>query len=291
MARRIHTKIGCVNVVTHPHTPENYVNLFNRIFESRIDVSIGHQQRMIMGALQPGVIEQQNALTGFLYKFLDVGGDNAWYNIALNEEASDEDLREINIPRHLRPNLTKHRFVFFPDGHKLFIQVKGEHQNDNVSMNQVEKYLQRVCSKEFIIEEFGEVFLTVIPNSEDVEQMLASDAITAISYEITLPNPDYDDEDQYVGWMESQGIYKEQRALKAQRGGRVEPNSELKSLAITASRNGNLQVKEKDTNGITVTKTSSSSPMIESVSFDPSVETATNTFWNKSLQLLRSLLT
>lgn len=291
MARKINTKISCINVVAHPHSNEIYIALFNKIFKNRADIQVGNQKKIIMGGLTPVVIDGENVLTGVLFKFLDIGDADAWYNIESNEEASDEDLREINIPKNLRPNLTKHRFVFYPKGHKLFIQVKGELRNDSISVYQVKKYLERICKRDFITEEFGEIFLTIEPSSEEVDQMLASETITEIYYEITLPNPDYDDEESYVNWMENQHIFKEKRTLTTNRGGHVEPDDELVSLAKTASQNGELRIKEKDPNGRIVTKTSNDSPLVKNVMFDPDIETATETFWNKTAEIWRNLLT
>ncbi len=286
MARKIITKTACINIVTHPHSKERYIELFNDIYGAKLPINVGNRKKIILGSLHENKIEGETALTGLFYRFLDIGGD--WYNMEENTQASEKDLKEIHIPEHLRPDLTKHRFVFYPKSHKLFIQIKGESSGDNISIYQIEKYFSRLCEKGFIAEKYGEVFITVIPHSEQVEYMLSSKSIVELSYVIALPNPDFNDEDEVVEWMEEQEIEKDQRVLRSRKGAHLTPNQELKTIGRAAADNGKLSIKEKTETGMKILSTEGK-PLIEDVIHDPKVESPTDTFWNQTIQMLRQI--
>lgn len=289
MARERLLKIGCINVVTHPHSPENYISLFETINSMKKEISIGHRRKIIMGLLNEDEFEGQRVLHGLLYKFDDLDENTEWYNTKENSEASKDDLGQLQIPDHLRPNLTKHKFVFFPRGHRLFVETKGSGQADLISVHQVKKYFDTICNGFKINHEFGEINFTIATSKQRLQQMLASKNIVELKYEISLPNPDVVRPLSVAQRMQERGLIQETRSMKARGGENIILDDELIEASTEASQNGHVEVKVKEDHR-TETLSSKDHPLITRTSYDPETEDPTQKFWVKALNILHTLI-
>lgn len=281
MSRKKTIKLSCINLVTHPHSPENYIKLFNSIHSLRKDVAIGHRRKMIMGSLHTENFQKHDVLYGLLYKFDDIDEHTVWYNTIENSQASDEDMGQLQIPDHLRPNLTTHRFLFFPKGHKLFIETKSEKANQNLSIYQAQKYFELICNNSNIVENFGEVSLTIEMDQEQLEAMLRRKDIIELSYEIHLPNPDIDGDESFTARMQRRGVLKETRQFRAISGESLRLDDEILEASREASSNGYVSTKNRIDHRVE-SMSSKEHPLSERVSFDPSTESPQDSFWRKS---------
>lgn len=121
MARRSTISLAILNIVTHPHTPKLYADLFLRAFrEHRKPFKLrGDYYGLVQSCfpIDPG--DPEAGLEGDLIRFLQIKTDEPWFNLEKVDVASDVEMKAIHIPEHLKPHSQRLRYVFYPKPHRL----------------------------------------------------------------------------------------------------------------------------------------------------------------------------
>lgn len=275
MAQERVIDVSGINVVTHPHSPQGYVDLFRALFRLRRPVAVRGTQHLMIGDLRLADEDDPlQALMGEFYRFDQIDPDLPWFNLARHEEASDDEMAAIAIPDDLVPNLVRFQFVFFPRSHELYFVTKwGAH---GLSARGLSRFLSRLCGAEQIVRRFGVVDLTVMPDHQQLERIFQTHRLAKLMIDVKKPNPDDNgaDEERVFGRLERQGARRITQVLTAEPAGTIAPDDDTKVLAKVAAANGKVTAVGYTAAGERVNLSTSEAPWRAAVPYDPDFQTS-----------------
>ncbi|NLR37332.1 DUF4747 family protein [Aeromonas hydrophila] len=271
MAKNKKIEFGAINITTHPHSPEMYLKLFRaaRRLESSARLRgdqfgrIGLIKKLDDDQKEPGPIE------GEILKFTDIDIEGEWFNVKSKSVATEDDMADIYIPENLKPNLSRFSFIFFPLEHILIYE--GYYDGKTLSPTLAETFFEKTLNHPAIKKKFGPVFVTHIPEANIIDRMLSLRGITNLTLTTKRPNPDdlrtteRKVHDRLKRWNASQ----EERSLKAIDGDELHLDKELKLEAKVAAKNGIVELKHYNHEGVKETLSTKDHPMRRTEYYNP----------------------
>lgn len=276
--------ISGVNIVTHPHSPQGYIDLMYAIFRSKRHVPVYGSLHLMMGELKP--IDETNGMSGLfgrLYRFVNIDKDAPWFNVAKHDEATAEELAQINLPDELRPNTEMFDFVFYPVGHTFYFNMRSGNKiggkKGNLGTGQVVKFLKTLTSLQPVQERFGPVDVTALPDQEQLEKILAIHSLQKLVIEVSKPNPDELGEAQakVFGRLDKMKTRKIRQEIFAERHESIELDEETVTLARVAATNGKVVGSGYTAAHRKVLESTVSKPWVDAVDYDSNVQTEAET--------------
>lgn len=285
-------KIGALNITLHPHTSDKYVQLFRDAKAIRRSVRFKANHYAMLGTIremEEGAPEL--GLCGLLYRHIDFGKDEPWLNLLEEKPADEGDLDNIKIPEHLKPGLTSMRYVFFPEHHRLFFETKNEEQK-TLGPTSAQKIFSAILNQHSLVEQYGEVTITIEPSKEGLEKIFAIPKLKRLSLEICRPNADdlEDAEKKVLDRLNKQNAKREDITLIAEKGSSLEPDEDMKTLAQIAASNGKVTGKGKDQNNNTLDESTRDHPWGYTIKYDPDTQDGQSAFLQKAKDLLPAFI-
>ncbi|QSR73464.1 DUF4747 family protein [Aeromonas jandaei] len=271
MAKNKKIEFGAINITTHPHSPEMYLKLFRaaRRLESSARLRgdqfgrIGLIKKLDDSQKEPGPIE------GEILKFTDIDIEGEWFNVKSKSVATEDDMADIYIPENLKPNLSRFSFIFFPVEHILIYE--GYYDGKTLPPTLAETFFEKILNHPELKDKFGPVFVTHIPEANIIDKMLSLKGITNLTLITKRPNPDdlitteRKVHDRLKKWNASQ----EERTLKSIDGDELHLDSELKLEAKVAAKNGIVELKHYNYEGVKKTLSTKDHPMRRTEYYNP----------------------
>lgn len=277
MARNRSVTYTALNIRVHPHpSPQIYVELFNYLFANRIDVPLKNNTYLAINNLEPlNEDKPLEGLVGEIIKYNNITSD--WYNENTGQLAEAEDLAEVKIPSHLKPNAKFFNFVFYPVDHKLVCEIKDK--DGSISANMLLEFFQKLFTSTKLLEIFKTIEVNILPDMDAVDKILRMKKLKKLHLIIMRPNADElaELEQEIFEEMDSQNVGVYQKILEAQESEYIHPNERTKEQTKIAATNGKVNYKAKDERtGLTVHKSTASTPLIEREIYDPAIITPKN---------------
>ncbi len=272
MARTKKFQISALNIVTQPHSPEGYVSLFRALYALRRAYPVRGNQHLMIGELERVDREDPRyGLSGRIYRFVQIDQDAPWFNVENREEASDQELAEIRIPTALKPNLVSFNFVFYPRGHQLYFESISK--GATLGESSMQRFFSQICATPSIIEQFGSVDITVVPEHEQLERILSLPSLSKLVIDLRRPNPDdlASDEQRVLARLQKMNTRRLVETLTSERGATIEPDEEVKVLARVAARNGSVSAIGYQSDGDKVEESTIDRPWRQTVHYDEAV--------------------
>ena len=273
--------MSVINVVTQPHSPENYVALFKDLFKLRTSTIVRGDAAILLGELRPMDRDApEKGVRGRFYRYTEIDKNAKWFNLDTAEEASEEDLEKVSIPDGLRPNLKESFFFFNPTGHKLFYI---SHDADvSLPPGHLIKHLNNLCSSPIIVKKYGDVDLTAIPDSMTLEKILTLPQINKLLLDIKKPNPDDlgDLDDEIFERMREMGVRRERREYTAEAGETIKIEGSTLDLAKVAARNGEVVVTGRSAANERVSESTKKFPLSQVVRYDTDLQSQSDALIN-----------
>src|SRR5690606_6396264 len=114
--------------------------------------------------------------------------DSDWINITTGLRAEEQERAALqNLPRNLQPNHAQHRFHFFLRTHTLFYEIGNS--GHRLTPRNADALFKRLFEAQTIVDQFGDVDVTIIPDHGAVDQILNSQ-IRSLRVVVSAPNPD-----------------------------------------------------------------------------------------------------
>lgn len=282
--------IGALNVVLQPHTPEKYVELFKLLAKGKYDARVRGDDALLIGSCRNLVKGDPLAgVRGDIYKFLKLDATAAWFNTEEMDEATEEDIADLNIPEHMKPHFKKFQYVFFPKGHRLYFIFKKAGQS--LSAELVRRFLVSVFTRaEFA--DFGQLSVTVQPDPNGLQELFSLKRISKLKMEIDRPNPDdhADLEDEILRRLNKMNARTERlEYLEATNTGLV-IDDEIKALAGVASDNGFVLVEGKNEDNIKQFMSTKDMPLHVTAKYNPNLTSEFDAFYDKVVEINRDIL-
>lgn len=275
MSRTRTLEVSALNVAMHdPHSPERYVDLLKRVFARRATTRLGELHLAMLGTLYlEDRDDPMKGLNGEFFRFVNLDPNEPWFNTETREVATEDDVSEIQIPRHLLPHLKRIPFFFRPETHELWFIRRD--RNEGIAPGSAAKLLDRLIAPLVLEGRFPQIEITPLPDTGVLERMLAVHTLEKLFIELKRPNTD-GGEDEQAKWqrkLERQKAKRLKMELTAADAESIEPDEETRSLAKAASRNGRVEVEGRTGDGSKVVESTEEHPLIERVVLDPNIET------------------
>lgn len=274
MTRDSRIDIGILNIAMHtPHSPADYVRLISETYRSKHMVASRGINSALIGALD--YVEQNEpikGITGEIYRFVDLDPNEPWFNVTNKKEASEDEVKKISIPDHLKPHLARFSFVFFPVGHRLYLEMKNH--GKSISLLAAAAIFEALLSDNKSLEKFGPVEVTVIPHHDALKNIFRIPFIHQLKIELVRPNPDDHEEEEkkLLLRLEKNRAKTMQVTLKSSRSESLIPDAEIKTLAKVAASNGYVCASGRDSSDEPITRSTKDYPWIERVTYNPDLQ-------------------
>ncbi|GAA5784682.1 DUF4747 family protein [Chitiniphilus shinanonensis] len=272
VARTRTIEIGCLNIVTHPHTPQGYVELLYMAHALRRTVATRKDQRLLIGEVRNLVREEPlEGLVGRLYRFTEIDPDGEWLNLETQAAAEPDELGAVQIPANLRPNMEMFDFVFYPRNHQMYVELRST--GKSLSIAQAQKLWKEVFAAPAITEQFGDVEVMIVPDTEALRAILLLPSLYKITIDLIKPNPDeFERASRNVyGRLARMNARRLQQTITAERRERLELDEEEKELALVAAHNGSVVGQGLGPNGRVVTMSTDETPWSDKIIYDPNL--------------------
>jgi hypothetical protein len=235
------------NIALNPHSKELYKALFSRLLRLRKAYRItGDRFAMLVSAHEEtrttieGMTHEE--ITGEIVTFDKVDVEGHWHNLVTGEVASDEDKAGLFVPPNLGANRKSFSYVFYLDRHLLVVESKNV--EGTISSRSVLTLLDALARVDSIVEEFGDVAVTPMPDHEAVSRILRH-RLVRVDIKLTIPNPDSTQsaEERIRERLSNQNAKTQLLTLVAKSGQTLDLDEDSKALARLASRNGEVKAK------------------------------------------------
>ena len=239
-------RLSALSIVTHPHSAENYIKLLkqaeklDRPVNMRGDTyaNISFVRKLEKG--QKGV----GPVSGEFIKYTEIDKKSEWYNIVSKEAATEEEIKKIQeLPDHLKPNMSRFSFIFYPDSHTLIFEK--QYDNKTFSPNYAQKVLSKLLNNPELFDKFGKVHVHIIPAFEKVNEILNDKTISYLNMVINRPNPDdvKSAESKFKKRLAKLNAERQETILVPPQGEVLELDDEEKVIARVAAKNGYVEAK------------------------------------------------
>ena len=274
MARKRSVTYTALNIRVHPHpSPDIYVDLFNYLNENRRPIPLSNNIYLAINDLKP--LNENKPLDGFIGEIIKYNGiTDQWYNQKTGQKAEPEELKEVNIPDHLKPKAKFFNFIFYPIDHKLVCEIKDT--DGSISAKMLLEFFENLFKSPKLLEVFNTVEVNILPDLDAVDKILRLKYLKKLHLIILRPNADElaEMEAEIFEEMDSQNVGVYQKILEAQENESLDLNERTKEQTKVAATNGRVDYKAKDERtGLTVTKSTASTPLIERDKYDPDTTT------------------
>ncbi|MGR6034931.1 MAG: DUF4747 family protein [Candidatus Nitrosoglobus sp.] len=290
MARKKNIGFGAINIVIHPHSPEKYVQLFKDVKKLKNPVKIRGDRYGLITSFSPYNSSKIGLFTGDISCFTDINTGGSWFNIKTNDKAESDDLSSISIPSHLKPNSAKFRYVLFPGEHIIFYESSDDRHV--LGPTTATKLILNLFNQKKIVEKYGEVFVTHIPEVDNLHKALRMPHLEKLTLLIKRPNSDglADAEKNFLSRMESTSVGKIEYQYTAINKESIKTDDELEQVARIASKNGEVRAKGRDKENKPLEYSTSSHPFTDNYSYDPMVEAPGEVFIHKVIEMKDTVL-
>ena len=268
MGRRIKVSVGIVNIRLHPHSPEIYSNFIHDIYRLKQPINI-HGDRYAMISMLDRSGEDGNEVAGILTTFTRIETDGAWFDVSNLQEATDNQVSEINIPDNLYPNAASFYFMFDTKSHKIYVQQYSK--GKQITSNSLLKYFRNISENLDILQKYKSAKISIVQSTSGLDALFSLKKINEIKITILKPNSDIfadDFESRVEAHLAESHAQKLVLTYDAEPGQSIVPGKDIRAVSNAALDNGSVQVKGRDETGA-VTRSTEEFPKILQDTYDP----------------------
>ena len=229
-------RASAINVTTHPHSPQGYIDLFKVAHENK---SYHQTSDHIFRIDLLTNAENNKYLSGMLMRFVNIE-DYQWYNETQRRAASDDERAKISIPAELKPNIRYFSFYFDPKAHTLIVQ--RSHRGDAITPGKAASIFGSILNSDRT-RATPEVRVQPVCNPGKLAELLNVPDARKLEVTINKPNSDITDEinplEQELG---IQNAASAEYALSAESGKYLKFSQRTRALIKAATRHGKASI-------------------------------------------------
>lgn len=274
MAHERKVPVSVLNIAMHePHSVTAYVELMNGLYQMKQIVNIRSLTGLLIGSMHPISRDTpERGITGEIYQFTNLDPSDPWFDVNTLEEATEEETRSIKIPDNLKPHLARFTYIFFPHGHRMYVQTRNKSRS--LSINSTRKFL-RALLDDPSAPSVPKVEITVEPDRDSINKILKIKYLRKLHISLVRPNPDDlgDAERKLLERLAKQGADKMDTVLHANTNQKLTPDNDMITLARVAASNGSVIGSGRDEANNPVQKSTVDQPWVEVAHFDEDVQT------------------
>jgi hypothetical protein len=256
----------------HPHSAEKYAAMWESMVRLRKPVIYRGNWGVVLQSSIKELVDDRLVYAGVIAKFMVIDQTLDWYNVNTFEEASAGEIQNINVPDHLKPNLSTFRYIFLPSTHKLIFESKSG--NKILNPNALAKVLTVLVSSPDIDAEYGRIDVNTIKDERALEKILRMPMLQKLRIKVDRPNDDdigSFDED-FMRELDRQNVQRVEYDYTAERGESIKPDEQVLKIAELANRYGHVDAVGKDSNGAKLVESTKEHPKRVAYIMDPKIE-------------------
>lgn len=280
MARKRLFSVSGINIRVHKrgHGPEHYRDLWRMFWAQRQSIMHANTALMIGDIRFENEEDPESPIYGYLYRFLDIGRDEPWFDIEQHKQADPRDVSQITIPSKLKASLREIPYFFDVKKHKLYF-IRNE-KDTGISPWMVLKLIRRLGEAQLVIEKLGRVDATILTDQSKLEQLYSWQVIKTLEVTIERPNPtDYDDEREVFRRMQERGVSEERISFKkSPEADTIVPDDQMRGMIAIGADNGKVHAKGIEVTGKPAEISSTDIPRIERSQYDHNTTTLMDAF-------------
>ncbi len=286
MSRFKTLKIAALNIKTQPHSMENYVKLFQDSFRINALGKIRGSDWGIIGSMNQEGTKDNVILQGIIYRYLNIDPNAPWLDLK-NLIPLDEMRPNATpiIPPHLKPNLKRISYIFYPKVHRFFFACK------DITPGGMMLLMDDLFKNKIISNEYGKVDVIVESTREAIRRILAMDIIRRLYIDFTKPNDDTlgSAEQQWLDKIEKWRVRKiQQNMTSTDEKGIDAADDEIKAFMNIARSNGKVLAKGYE-NEKKVFISTDDHPYIEMITYNPNAESESSVMRRTSEQMIKKI--
>lgn len=274
--RTKHIKISGINIVSQPHSPQRYLDIFKYIHDQGLAINVHGDTMLKLVHMSPiDGRDMINGIKGQILKFSHISKDSAWVNIYQGKELNPEEIP--NLPKDTYPNGVFFDFVFYPthnvNNHKLLYiseyRDSSKNKRYSLSPNYVAVFFRNIFDNNHYFKSFDSVEVTILPSNTALEKVLSLNIVKKLEIFIKAPNPDDFAalESKMLRRMEEINVSTITETYRYD-GDSIMPDEEILNDAKVALNNGHVKTEGKDENGKSVKRSTVNIPLRDVVKLD-----------------------
>lgn len=262
-------KISGLNIVSQPHSPEDYLKIFEYIDQNSLAITVHGDSRLKLVHIGP--IDGHNSINGIkgqILKYSHIDEDSAWVNVYQGQELDPDDTP--SLPKGTYPNGVFFDFVFYPkhkaNNHKfLYISEyrdSARKKSFSLSPHYVAKFFTTIFQMDGFFKTFDSLEVTVLPSNTALERVLSLNVVKKLEIFIKAPNPDdfAELESSMLRRMEEINVSTITEVYRYD-GESIRPDEEIMNDAKVAANNGYVSTEGKDEHGKSVKRSTVDIPL------------------------------
>lgn len=245
MARKRKLHIGMVNVVTHPHSPEGYVELFRKALN--VPVSMGGDLRAKLGTWAPINSDPLNGIQGNIFRYSEIDMDSPWLDTEAGKMVDPEELEQrVNVPESLKPSFSTIWFNFYPKTHCIVFEVlKKDYTTGKIyhfAPSTAQLFFQKLFNRVQTKTKFTSIHVTIIQSQETLRKIFSHPRLTSLDIVVDRPNPtDGTVEEEIERQLEEENVTRFEQFMSSSEPEGLKPSERTKALAQVATSNGYVE--------------------------------------------------
>lgn len=289
--RRRTIEMSVINVAMQsPHAPSRYIDLFKAAIE--LDVAIplrSNHAAQISCRFPTEDADLPEFISGTIDKYYDLKKNAPWFNQRRARKAEDHELDAVqDLPDELKPAYESFMFVFHLQKH-LFFLLSKESGEGSMSSGQAGMFLQHLFDHSDLTSKFGHTAVTVVPRKGVLDWILELDRLTRFEIDFFAPNADDDDELEIkiTNKLDQMHAVKMTTAFTAREHNSLDLDQETKQQARVAAKNGVVVGRGSMIDGKSETRSTVDQPLVEKLSYIPSLMTRYDVLVEKARQIIQ----
>ncbi|WP_084457856.1 DUF4747 family protein [Desulfocurvus vexinensis] len=280
MAKKKKLTVAVANVTLEPpHSPERYFQLIEAVIskEKPIAGKIGGDSRLMLDYYA----SHDAVVSGAFARFTYIDPGSPWWDSRNRKAILNEKGQPVpQVREGIGPNLKQVNFIFMLDGHRVVFDVR------NISPGGFLKGLMGIFSDPFIANEFGPVNVTIEPEHDAIDKILAVPNKRKIYIKFSMPNGDVPSllEEDILRRYREMDLGSTEQTYTALSGMDLKVDKEIDAKMKIASQNGFATVSGRDESHKRVVMSTKDYPLKASKYVD------VGTYWNAFGELANSLV-
>jgi hypothetical protein len=229
--------LSALNIVTHPHSPEQYIELFRELEPNKSTTKMYGQHHGILSKID--INENQGYILGKLYRFTEINQARPWIDTIEAQQMVDQDGKPIQlVESNFKPNSREIWFVFIIKHHRLVFDSRY------VAPISMKNFFENIISSTNFSKISKEnVSISIEQSEESLDELLKMEFIKNITFLINKPNPDELEsiENELKDRLENLNADRMTESIESKNS--INPDNRLKSMMKVARSNGYVTIK------------------------------------------------
>ncbi len=257
-------QVAVLNITTHPHSQETYIELFQRAKDLKIG-GLSHSNRYAMITQFSAASPLRDIYTGTLSTFTDFDRNAPWLDTGSGEAATSSKVEAIRLPQDLKPDLKQIPFAFVPRSHRFVFEL------ERIGVKAAYRAISAILNHPLVLGTLSEVVVSVVQAREPLDRIFEASNLRHLEILVNRPNPDDfgDSDDDVAERLERQHATRITVIMDGEREVGLKPDPGIRKLADAAITDGHVRAVVVKPSGGTEKISTDDHPLVGVTNYDP----------------------